>query len=322
MPSLKLSDVRASNAAWKPAYAPVAVFVGGTSGIGKAVAEAFARTTKGNAHIVLIGRNRTAAESILSKLPPPPQESPTLAREFLPCDLSRIPNVHLTTAALLKRFPQGINFLFLTAGAMSFSGLDLNEDGIDKQLALQYYSRWAFIADLIPALRAAQAAGQDARVSAIHSAGRGGLIDLNDLGLVNTLTDLRLKTMGKLISQLASYQDLMVESFGERNHSISFAHTFPGLVDTPLMKVSSSKIMRMLYPVRYLLFPPLWWAMSAEECGERQLYGLLNAPAGASRITSDGTDMGLNGQGDTTWAEAREKLWAHTEKVVGKGVSS
>lgn len=47
---------------------PVAVFVGGTSGIGQGMAEAFNRHTKGNADIVLVGRNRSAAEEIISKM--------------------------------------------------------------------------------------------------------------------------------------------------------------------------------------------------------------------------------------------------------------
>jgi NADP-dependent 3-hydroxy acid dehydrogenase YdfG len=47
---------------------PVAVFVGGTSGIGQGMAEAFNRHTKGNSRIVLVGRNRDAAEKIISKM--------------------------------------------------------------------------------------------------------------------------------------------------------------------------------------------------------------------------------------------------------------
>ena len=55
MPSL--AAARAANAAFSPSYFPVAIFVGGTSGIGEATARAFARYTKGNAHIILVGRN-------------------------------------------------------------------------------------------------------------------------------------------------------------------------------------------------------------------------------------------------------------------------
>ena len=50
-----LPAVRAANASYAPAYIPHALFVGGTSGVGQAMAEAFARYTKGNAHIILCG---------------------------------------------------------------------------------------------------------------------------------------------------------------------------------------------------------------------------------------------------------------------------
>jgi len=42
-----LAAVRAANAAFSSSYIPTALFVGGTSGIGQATAEAFARYTKG-----------------------------------------------------------------------------------------------------------------------------------------------------------------------------------------------------------------------------------------------------------------------------------
>jgi len=45
MPSLK--DVQTTNAQFSPTYRPVAMFVGGTSGIGQAMAEKFAHHTKG-----------------------------------------------------------------------------------------------------------------------------------------------------------------------------------------------------------------------------------------------------------------------------------
>ncbi|KAG6871109.1 hypothetical protein C0993_003813, partial [Termitomyces sp. T159_Od127] len=96
-----LDAVRTANAAFKPAYTPVAIFVGGTSGIGQGLAEAFARHTKGNAHIILIGRNRAAAESIIAQFPKP-TDSTKYTHEFVQCDVSRMKNVESVTKELLE----------------------------------------------------------------------------------------------------------------------------------------------------------------------------------------------------------------------------
>jgi NAD(P)-dependent dehydrogenase (short-subunit alcohol dehydrogenase family) len=205
MPSL--ATARASNAAWKPSYAPVGVFVGGTSGIGEGIAEAFARHTNGNAHIILVGRNGAAATAILARLKKPP--APGLTREFLECDLSLLRNVKRTAAEILARFPR-VNFLVMTAGAISLSGVEVTSEGVDRQMATLYYSKWTFIDALLPGLRAAQEAGEDVRVSAVHTAGRGGPIDLDDLGLMKSMNG-GISSIRKLLPQLASYQDLMAE---------------------------------------------------------------------------------------------------------------
>ncbi|KAJ7791143.1 hypothetical protein B0H14DRAFT_2395925, partial [Mycena olivaceomarginata] len=90
------------------------------------IAEAFARHTKGNAHIILVGRNRAAATAILARLEKPP--NPDLTREFLQCDISLIGNAKRIAADLLAHFPR-INIVFLTAGAILLKGLDLTERG-------------------------------------------------------------------------------------------------------------------------------------------------------------------------------------------------
>ncbi|KAJ7696321.1 hypothetical protein B0H17DRAFT_1198236 [Mycena rosella] len=290
MPSLAI--VRASNAAWNPAYTPVGVFVGGTSGIGEGIAEAFARHTKGNAHIILVGRNRAAATSILARLEKP--AIPGLAREFLECDLSLLRNVKRTSAEILSRFPR-VNFLVLTAGAISLSGLDVTEEGVDRQMALLYYSKWAFVDGLLPGLRAARDAGEDARVSAVHTAGKSGPIDLDDLGLKKGFTS-GMSNVRKLFPQLSAYQDLLAEGFAEHNPGMSFFHAHPGAVDTPLLRASPSAVLRYLHYVRYLFMPTLFMrAKSISVCGEHQLYALLQAPPGASRVGEDGDDIGLGG---------------------------
>ncbi|KAF8172556.1 hypothetical protein K438DRAFT_1981404 [Mycena galopus ATCC 62051] len=318
-----LASIRASNATWNPSYTPVGIFVGGTSGIGEGIAQVFARHTKGNAHIILVGRNRAAAAAILARLPPPADASlsATATREFVECDLSLIANAKRTAATLTARFPR-IHFVFLSAGAISLKGPDPNGEGVDRQMAALYYSKWAFIDGLLPSLRAAHEAGEDARVAAIHTAGRGGPIDLADLGLGKGMSG-GISSVRKLLPQLASYQDLMAEGFASQpsNTSISFTHAFPGTVDTPLLRASPSAVLRALHYVRYLLFPTLFFrAMGIEECGERQLYGLLKAPPGASRTGGAGEDIGMGGEGDPTWEESKRVLWDHSEGIV-RGVS-
>lgn len=174
------SAIRASNAAFSPAYKPVAIFVGGTSGIGQGIAEAFARHVKGNAHLVIIGRNRAAAEAIISKFPKPTTAG--ITHEFVQCDVTKMKNIQSVTKELLTRLPK-INFLVMTPGIMTTKGREETDEGIDKKLAVHYYARWKFTNDLLPALLRANADGEDAKVFSVLAAGKGGEIDLDDLGL-------------------------------------------------------------------------------------------------------------------------------------------
>ena len=180
MPSL--AAARAANAAFSPSYFPVAFFVGGTAGIGKAIAQAFARHTKGNAHIVIVGRSKASAESVIASFPKPTASE--AKHEFIACDdAALMRNVRSTTSTLLGHLPK-INFLVLSAGYMSFKGRDETDEGIDRRLGLHYYARWKFIHDLLPLLHKAHEAGEDAKALSVLGAGVAGTsIDVNNLGL-------------------------------------------------------------------------------------------------------------------------------------------
>ena len=201
-----LAVVRQANAKFSPPPNPVAIFLGGTSGIGQGTAQAFARHTKGDAHIIIVGRNREAAEAIIETFP----KTPKSKYEFVYCDASLIRNVAETTSALIARLPK-LNYMVLTAGAMpplwdAIHGVQhRTEEGLDRILAIAYYARTKFMLDLLPLLQQAKDAGEDARVLNVVAAGHGGPVDYNDMGLRKTYS---LRT---LRPAMATYTDMVME---------------------------------------------------------------------------------------------------------------
>jgi hypothetical protein len=136
-----LAVVEASNAAFSPNYIPVAVFVGGTSGVGQAMAEALARQTQGRAHIIIVGRNATAAAEILAGFPKPkPTETEDgWAHEFVACEAESMASVRTVCAALNARLKR-INFLVITAGGPQANSLTtscVTSEGLNATLAMR-----------------------------------------------------------------------------------------------------------------------------------------------------------------------------------------
>ncbi|KIK00448.1 hypothetical protein K443DRAFT_7651 [Laccaria amethystina LaAM-08-1] len=283
-----LASIRSSNAAFSPSYPPVALFVGGTSGVGQAMAEALGRYTKGNATIIIAGRNRAAADPIIAKLPKP--TTPGVSHEFVECDATLMRNVRATTKEILARHPK-INFLVMSPGYLTLRGRDETEEGIDRKLALNYYARWTFATRLLPALKRAKEDGEDAKVFSVMAVGRGGELDVEDLGLK--------KSYSVLKAALASptYNDLMIEKLAERNPDLTFIHAHPGVVRTNMLNSAQSTIL---------------WATS--DCAEYMWHGLFNSTKGAFRIRSHGENIGKTRYFGTE--AQRKKLWEHTWEIT------
>ncbi|KAJ7119352.1 NAD(P)-binding protein [Mycena crocata] len=296
-----LSTVRAFNAKFKPSYTPVAIFVGGTSGIGQGMAEAFARHSNGNAHIVLVGRNRAAAEVIIAGFPKPTIEG--VKHEFVECDISLMKNVHRVAGELRERLPK-INFLVLTAGLLTMQGRNETEEGIDRKMAVHYYGRWRFIRDLLPAVESAQKAGEDGKVMSVLAAGHGGAIDLEDLGLQKSFT------LSKAAAGATTYNDLMVNDLAARYPALTFIHSYPGGVRSNLFKTSDSRLVQAFAYIIPLFSP---FTYSVEASGEHQLYALLKSGPGPARTNDRGDDIGLS-KGYYGSPEAMARLWKHTEE--------
>ena len=113
-------------------------------------------------------------------------------------------NVHKASQEILSRFNK-INYLILTPGILSLKGRDETSEGIDNKLALHYYARWRFIYDLLPSLERAKEAGEEAKTLSVLAAGKGGEIDVDDLGLKKGFS------LSNATMAAATYTDLMLE---------------------------------------------------------------------------------------------------------------
>ncbi|KII87968.1 hypothetical protein PLICRDRAFT_176717 [Plicaturopsis crispa FD-325 SS-3] len=292
-----VAAARAASAAHTFPSRPIALFIGGTSGIGQGTVEAFARSTKGNAHIIVCGRSRAAADSIIASFPKPANGA---THEFVQCDVSLMRNVHATTESLLARLPK-LNYLFISTGILTVSGRNETEEGIDLKLATHYYSRWKFINELTPLLQKAADAGEDAKVMAVLAAGKNTPVDLDDLGLKKTFS------LRKAAMQGPAYNDLMVEEFAARHPDIAFTHAYPGAVRTSLINPTSGIMKYTLAPVLIVLVYP--FSLSLQESGEYMLRGLLSSEKGANYKGPKAEDVIRN---SSSTPETRQKLWDHT----------
>ncbi|KAJ6481941.1 hypothetical protein C8R45DRAFT_1076071 [Mycena sanguinolenta] len=278
--------VKASNASFGPSYVPVAIFVGGTSGVGQGMVEAFARYVQGRAHIIIVARNEHAAASILARLPKPASESSSAEadgwkHEFVPCDVSLMANVRAACAEIRAKCTH-INFLVLTAGYNSWYPA-VTSEGLDLHLALRYYQRFVFIQELLPLLHAAQSRSQDARVMSVLGAGRGSPkrpIDLENLGNTIKPRSSRFSVAFRSLIMASGYTDAMLGHFATQNPLIAFTHIHPGIVRTDALR-SAANLGGLLTPLSWILnFILPFFAVSQDESAEHMLYALFSGERG------------------------------------------
>ena len=117
-----------------------------------------------------------------------------------------------------------INYLCMSQGIMTMKTKDDTEEGIDRKMSLHFYSRYripilgltiSFLLGnlLLPKLEKSADKGEDARVLSVLAAGKGGAIDLNDLGLKDSYG------LKRKADSATTYNDLMIEVGNDSNLS-------------------------------------------------------------------------------------------------------
>ncbi|KAJ6526673.1 hypothetical protein B0H19DRAFT_1243430 [Mycena capillaripes] len=272
---------KVSNTAFSLSYLPVAIFVGGTSGVGQGMVEAFARYVEGRAHIIILGRNEHAAAEIIARLPKPNEgDASGWKHEFIACDVSLMAHVRAACAEIRTKVER-INFLVMTAGYNSMVNIAITSEGLDLHLAMRYYQRYVFIKELLPLVKAAQAFSQAAKVMSVLGAGRGSPkrpIDLENLG--NTVKPREGRFTVALRSMIISsgYTDAMLAHFASQNPAIAFTHIHPGVVRTSALHVDFDGLLTPLSWILNFILPFL--GVSQDECAEHMLYALFTNERG------------------------------------------
>lgn len=269
-------EIQASNALINDARAPhVAVFVGGTSGIGKFTVKALVATGV-SVRIYLVGRKSSeermhAFIQELHAINPKAEVIWTEGEVALLAETKRV-------CEAIKSKESRVDLLFLTAGYAPFGTRRETAEGLEIVQSLEYYSRMLFVLHLLPLLGEAEAPKV---VSVLAGGLERATIDLDDLDL---------KKPGhfggmKAQMQYAAMNTTTLEKLANDNPNLAFIHSWPGWVNTGNVRRGSDPNSIMAWFVWLILEPLIGLlAFSDEESGQRHLFQSTSAAFGGRGV--------------------------------------
>lgn len=311
-PSVQASNSRVSSTL--PAHL-VAVFVGATSGIGEYSVKAFAKDAR-QPRIYIIGRSEESADRIKVECKALNAEG---EYHFIKADTSLIQNVD-DVCWQIQNKEKAINLLFQTQGTLLFGTsmpqspnkpfcwpsliancIETSED-LHYALAVAYYGRNRFILNLLPQL---QQAKDLRRVVTVYTATKEGPIDATDFQGWSI-------PIYKARGHAGSMTTLSLEALSKKAPTISFIHSFPGMVDTNLIRGGEGTIVAALGVVTKLL-RPFRDNTTTKQCGERGVFLSTSAkfPPAAGEDVASGVPL-----------ESGTEVARGTDGQIGSGVYS
>lgn len=310
--------------------------MGGTAGIGESTLKAFAKHTIAP-RIYLVGQRQASADRISEAVK---EINSSASVTFLQADCTSIKEVDRVCAEAIRlesaHSPGGrLNLLVLTPGFFSLEGRTETAEGVDRKMALNYYSRMRFATQLAPLLDAASRAGQPSRVVSVLAAGREGKLFMDDLDLKTHFS------LPQALNSCASMNSLTAEELAKQNPGTAYIHTDPGIVKTSYAR-DMPWYGKMGYNAVFALLGR-FIATDLVESGERHLFMGMDArfkakgekegeniAVGSNGVKGSGAYL-LKGYGQTTGSKTLQKLremgsgktvFEHMREVHEKAVSS
>ncbi len=323
-------EILASNSLINDATGPrVAVFVGGTSGIGKLTIKALVATGT-SVRIHLVGRKsaeertRTFIQE-LSAINPKAEVFWTEGEVSLLAETKKI-------CEAIKSKESCVDLLFITTGYAPFGKRKETSEGFEIAQSLEYYSRMLFIQHLLPLLNQAEAP----KVISVLSGGmEWSNIDLDDLGLKKPGNFNGVKA--HILYGVMNTTNL--EKLANDNPAVTFIHSCPGWVNTGNVRRSVDPNSVMAWFVGLILEPLIFlFSMSDEVSGQRNLFqstsaafggrgvpwqgkpgvNTLEKPANGLFLVNSKCDISSNAKVVSILREkAQGKVWEHTQEVLG-----
>ena len=321
--------IQASNALINDATAPrVAVFVGGTSGIGQYTVKSLV-ATGASMRIYLVGRKSSEerARAFIHELRAinatadviwTEGEVSLLAETRRICDIVRSQESH-------------VDLLFLTTGYAPFGPRRETAEGLEVAQSLEYYTRLLFIQHLLPLLKQAAAP----RVVSVLGGGmERASVDVDDLGLKKPGNFGAVKAQ----MQYTAMNTMALESLANVHPAVTFIHSWPGWVNTGNVRRGSEPNSIVAWLIWLLLEPLIaLFSFSDEESGQRHLFECTSAAFGGRGVRWQ-SKPGVNSLGksenglflvnykcDSTpnaravrllRERAQTKIWDHTQEVL------
>ncbi|KAL4966130.1 uncharacterized protein BDV14DRAFT_199262 [Aspergillus stella-maris] len=299
---VSLDEISASNAKFASAFPAglVGVFVGATSGIGYGTLKAFAKHTV-QPRAYFVGRSQSAANAISAEC----QElNPGGEYIFIQADVSLIKVVD-DVCSQIREKESALNILCLSQGQPSLDR-SVTTEGLHLLAALGSYSRLRFMSNLLPLLKKGESLR---RVLTVGAGGFEGQVDTSDFPALRIPHE-------QIRGHLASVMTFGLEAVSRDSPNVSFIHSYPGAVNTPLTRqlLASGNAAPIKIPV-------LEDWLSPEESGERHIF-LLTSSRYPPRARDESTSLGTSDDSIARGIDGQVGSGVYSVGVDGENVST